>query len=158
MTEITIHSNTTGGDSMFGIDDIIGAGLKIIDKVIPDPAEKMKAQQKLMEMQQAGELAFLDADVKLALAQAKINEVEAGGQDLFKSGWRPFIGWVCGTAFAYKFIAQPFILLLAAMGQVGIPVDALPQLDWAEMSTVLMGMLGLGGYRTYEKRQGVNKR
>ncbi len=142
---------------MFGIDDIVSAGLKIIDKVIPDPQAKMEAQQRLMQMQQNGDLAFLEADVKLALAQAEINKAEAISLDTFRAGWRPFIGWVCGFAFAYKFILSPFILTLAALGQIPFDTSVLPVLDWTSLSTVLLGMLGLGGMRTFEKYRGVSK-
>ena len=68
---------------------ILDAGLKILDKVLPDPQAKAAAQLELLKLQQAGEFKALEADLQLALAQTKINEIEAGSPDLFRGGWRP---------------------------------------------------------------------
>lgn len=116
---------------------------KILD-FIPDPKQKLEAQMQLMSSLQAW-----DAQ------QTQINAVEAANTNIFVSGWRPFIGWVCGTAFAYKFVLQPFIIfILLACGSKFDP-KILPMLDWSEMSTVLVGLLGLGGMKTFEKVKGV---
>ena len=119
----------------------------VVEKVlsyIPDPKQQLEAQQALM-----GSLMEWDSQ------QNQINAVEAANSNVFVSGWRPFIGWVCGAAFAYKFILQPFIVfILLACGSKIDPSD-LPVLDWAEMSTVLFGLLGLGGLKTFEKIKGV---
>ena len=81
-------------------------------------------------------------------AQLEVNKVEAGSTSLFVSGWRPFVGWTCGVAFCYHFILQPFLtFLLFAFGyQI-----TLPTFDMGTLTTILMGMLGLGGLRSYEK-------
>lgn len=79
--------------------------------------------------------------------QTKINEVEAQHRSLFVSGWRPSVGWVCSLAFAYHFVAFPIIRTL-------YPDIEFPQLDTEPLFTVLMGMLGLGGLRTFEKLKG----
>lgn len=124
----------------------------LLDKFFPDPAAAADAKLKLMQMAQTGELAQLDADLKLATGQMEVNKVEAASQSLFVAGWRPFIGWVCGAAFAFKFIGGPLAVVLMAMA--GHPIT-LPVFDFTEMSTVLLGMLGLGGLRTVEKIKGV---
>lgn len=137
---------------MFGIDDIVALGMKIIDKVVPDPAQKIQAQQALAELQQRGELAQLASDTQLAQGQIDTNKIEAESEDNFTRRWRPFIGWSCGVAFAYHFTIQPFLAFIFAA--VGHPVN-LPVFDMSTLSTVLMGLLGLGGLRTAEKIKGV---
>lgn len=126
---------------------IFDAVTPVINKVldfIPDPKQKLEAQMQLMNSLQAW-----DAQ------QTQINAIEAANQNLFVSGWRPFIGWVCGAAFAYKFILQPFLVFaLIAFGSE-FDYRTLPTLDWSEMSTVLIGLLGLGGLRSFEKIKGV---
>ena len=139
---------------MFGIDDIIGVGLKIIDKFIPDPAEKLKAQQALQQMQHDELMAFLDADKAIAAAQASTNTEEAKSSSLFVAGWRPMVGWVCGAAYAYTFVLQPFfVFILAAFGRNVVT----PALSMADLVPVLFGMLGLGAMRSYDKKNGVSK-
>lgn len=82
--------------------------------------------------------------------QTKINEIEAQHRTLFVAGWRPFIGWVCGLAFAYHFILFPIIRTI-------YPDVQFPKLDTEPLFTVLLGMLGLGGLRTYEKLKDKSK-
>lgn len=127
-------------------------GSKILDKFFPDPTQRDAAKLQLLQMQQNGELAQLTAETDIAKAQIGVNQVEAQNPSLFISGWRSFIGWVCGAAFAYHFILQP--LLAFGFSAAGHKVD-LPVFDMGTLSTVLMGMLGLGGLRTYEKSKGV---
>lgn len=123
---------------------VFDAVTPVVDKIlsyIPDPAQKLAAQQQLMASLQAW-----DAQ------QTAIDTAEASNSSIFVSGWRPFIGWVCGAAFAYHFILQP--LLAFIIDNAGGNVK-LPDFDMQELTTVLMGMLGLGGLRTYEKVQGI---
>jgi hypothetical protein len=130
---------------MFGIDDAIAAGLKILDKFVPDPAQKDQAANELRS-------ALLAWDQ----AQTDVNAAEAQNPNLFVAGWRPAVGWVCASAFAYKFILMPFLVFLAVGCGVDIPLNKLPVLDWTELSGVLLGILGLGGLRTYEKIKGAS--
>lgn len=136
----------------FPILGLIPFAEKLIDRLFPDPSAAADAKIKLIELQQNGELAELAAETDLAKGQLEINKVEAASTMLFVSGWRPFIGWVCGCGFAYHFIAQPFLAFLFSAS--GHPVQ-LPAFDIGELSTVLLGMLGLGGLRTFEKIRGV---
>jgi hypothetical protein len=89
------------------------------------------------------------------LAQLEINKAEAASGSLFKGGWRPFVGWICGVALLYHFILTPLILF--GVGLSGATIPPLPEFDMSSLMTVLMGMLGLGGLRTYEKQKGLTK-
>jgi hypothetical protein len=82
---------------------------------------------------------------KLIELQGEINKVEAQHRNIFVAGWRPFIGWVCGFALAYNFVLRD--LLIWFLGQEQVP----PALQMEHLMTVLVGMLGLGGMRTFEK-------
>lgn len=115
-------------------------GGKLIDRLWPDPAERDRAKLELLRMQQAGELA-----------QLAVNQEEAKSASVFVAGWRPFIGWVCGTACAWNWIGLP--VAKALLAYFGHPLTVAPA-DLGEMMPVLMGMLGLGGLRTIEKLQG----
>ena len=74
---------------------------------------------------------------------------------MFKCGWRPCIGWICGIAFGYHFVLQPVIIFVVAL--VGMEIPELPEFDMGTLLTVLGGMLGIGGLRTYEKQKGLTK-
>lgn len=133
-----------------GVFDI---GMKLVERFFPDPKAAGEAKLELLRMQQTGELAELAATTDLAKGQLEVNKTEAGHESMFVAGWRPFIGWTCGAAFAYKFVLAPFVVLV--LDAMGIHL-VLPVLDFTEMSTVLLGMLGLGGMRTVEKIKGVS--
>jgi len=127
----------------FGIGDAISAGLKVLDKFIPDPAAKAKAEAELRSSLMAWDMA-----------QTEINKAEAQHRSIFVAGWRPFIGWTCGVAFAYHFVVMP--LTVFAMNAFGKFID-LPVFPMETLLTVLMGLLGLGGLRSYEKMKGLTK-
>lgn len=118
-------------------------GGKVLDRVLPDPAQQAAAKLELMKLQQNGELAQI-------VGQMEINKVEAASSSVFVSGWRPGIGWVCGAGFAVQFVIGP----LAEWGSTlaGHPVK-FPTMDTGTMMPLLLGMLGLGGLRTAEKLQ-----
>jgi hypothetical protein len=130
---------------------LIPAITQIFDKVIPDPQAAADAKLKAMELGQRGELAVLDADLKLALGQLEVNKVEAG-TDMFRGGWRPSVGWVCVFGLAYQFLLQP--LLPWAVTVFGGTVPPLPAIDNETLMVLLTGMLGLGGLRTFERVKG----
>lgn len=131
---------------------ILGDALKGIFNVVDDlhtsPEEKSEAKFRISQLA-----------AKADLAQMAVNAEEAKSGIMFVSGWRPYIGWVCGTAFAYNYILYHLILsIFFYIGQfTGVDIDpsGLPKLNTAEMMPVLMGMLGLGGLRTWEKHNGV---
>ena len=130
------------------IGPILEIGSKLIDKLFPDPQAKAQAQLELMKMQQNGELAQLQADLQLAMAQLEVNKIEAGSNSLFRGGWRPSVGWICAFALFYQMILRPVFTWLGPL--IGLPAG-MPSLELDTLMTLLFGMLGLGAYRTYEK-------
>ena len=137
---------------LLGLPELLG---KVADKIWPDPLERAKNQLTVAQLQQAGEFKQIDAMLAAAAQQTDTNKVEAAHGSLFVAGWRPFVGWVCGTSLAYTFIAQPFLTFAFIVSGVDFDPSTLPTLNSGELMTVLLGMLGLGGLRTYEKYQGV---
>lgn len=131
---------------------LIPAISALLDKLIPDPAARENAHLALTQAENAAALQQFQLAVQADAAQTAIDQQDAQSKNLFVAGWRPFIGWVCGVAFAYHFIGQPIITyIMAACGHT----FPLPAFDMQELSTVLMGMLGLGGLRTIEKIKNV---
>jgi hypothetical protein len=130
------------------IGKLIGPVTGLLDKFIEDKDQKAQLAHELATM--------ADRHAQdLALAQIEVNKAEAASGSVFKGGWRPFIGWVCGSAFAYHFVLQPVIVFVVLA--VGVDLPPLPEFDMTSLMTVLMGMLGLGGLRTYEKQKGIAK-
>jgi len=120
----------------------------VIGRFLPEDKEKRAAAEREIEKQLATHLSKID------VAQLEINKQEAAHRNIFVAGWRPFIGWSCGFAMAYAYIIQPITVFILA--QTGNLVD-LPTLDLSEMMPVLLGMLGLGGLRSFEKYKKVSK-
>lgn len=129
--------------------DPITAGLelfgKVIDRVLPNKEQADAAKAEAIRMQMAGEL-------QLILGQQSINQVEAGSSSVFVAGWRPFIGWVCGLGCAWNWIGLPVAKFILALQDSTI---VLQMASMTEMMPLLFGLLGIGGYRTYEKVKGV---
>ena len=123
---------------------IFDLGKTILEKWIPDANKREEVALHLATQANA-----------LMMAQIDVNKAEATHTNVFVSGWRPFVGWVCASAFAYKFVLQPFMVFGFVVLGVDIPLDKLPVLDWTELSGVLFGILGLGALRTYEKKEGI---
>ena len=119
----------------------------VLDRFFPNKEEKEKAAREI-EAKLAEHLAKID------IAQLEVNKQEAAHRSMFVAGWRPFVGWTCGLALFYTYVAQPIAMFV--MAQTGDLVQ-LPHLDLSTMMPVLLGMLGLGGLRTYEKFKGVSK-
>ena len=128
-----------------GLLPIIG---DVIGRFLPEDKEAAAKAKQEIEQQLTTHLAQID------LAQLEVNKSEAAHRSIFVAGWRPFIGWACGLALAYTYVIQPIATFV--LGQTGHLVD-LPTLSMGEMMPVLMGMLGLGGLRTFEKTKGVSK-
>ena len=124
---------------------VLDIGNTIIQRVFPDPTQAAAAKLELIKLQQSGELAQITG-------QLDINKNEAANPSVFVSGWRPFIGWVCGTACAWNWVGLPIAKALAVYYDHAFPMSPA---DLSEMMPVLIGLLGLGGLRTVEKIQGV---
>ena len=120
-------------------------GNTLITRIFPDPAQAANAKLELLKLQQSGELASMTA-------QTDINKAEAQNASIFVSGWRPACGWVCALALAYQYLIRPLASTFASF--IGISIPPLPGLD-DNLWQLMMGMLGMGGLRTFEKVQGV---
>lgn len=127
---------------------LLPAVTDIVGRFLPEDKEAKAKAEREIEKQLATHLAKID------IAQLDINKQEAAHRSIFVAGWRPFIGWTCGIALAYTYVLQP--ILVFGLAQSGYLVD-LPKMQLGEMMPVLMGMLGLGGLRTFEKFKGVSK-
>ena len=103
-------------------------------------------------------LSYLDHELATLFHQANLAQIEilkedAKSSNWFQNSWRPFVGWTCGVAMAYHFIVQP--LLHTTLTAFGVEVQ-LPDFDFAQLSTILMAMLGMSSLRSYEKKHGVH--
>jgi hypothetical protein len=127
---------------------LIGPVTGLLDKFIEDKDQKARLAHEIATMaEKHGHEA--------AMAQVDVNKAEAQHRSIFVAGWRPFIGWTCGIALAYHFILNPVILFGASVA--GFELPDLPEFDMQSLMTVLLGMLGLGGMRTFEKAKGLTK-
>jgi phenylpyruvate tautomerase PptA (4-oxalocrotonate tautomerase family) len=130
------------------IQALIGPVTGLLDKFIEDKDQKNALAHEVATM---AEKAAHEA----AMAQVSVNKEEAKHRSIFVAGWRPFIGWTCGVALAYHFVLAPLILF--GVSVAGVEIPELPTFDMDSLMTVLLGMLGLGGLRTYEKSKGLTK-
>ena len=119
-------------------ESIVGVAGKVLNKFVADKDLKVKLQHEL-------KTAFHAAN----LAQIDLNKQEAAHQSMFVAGWRPFVGWTCGVALAYHFLIAPLLGFVLVLYGIDTPM---PEFEFSQLSTILMGMLGLGGLRSYEIR------
>lgn len=131
---------------------ILSALFGVIDKVLPDPQAAAAAKLEAMKLQSSAEGAQLEAATRLALAQIDVAKADAQGQSPMQRNGRPFILWVCGVALGFDTIAKPLILYTAALA--GHPLPPMPTLSSDQLYALLAGILGLGGFRTFEKVKG----
>jgi phenylpyruvate tautomerase PptA (4-oxalocrotonate tautomerase family) len=120
----------------------------ILDKVVEDKDQKNALAHEIATM------AERHAQ-ELARGQIEINKEEAKSRNIFIAGWRPFVGWTCGLALFWHFLGLPVTLFVT--GWFDLQHPPLPEFDMQSLMTVLLGMLGLGGMRTFEKFKGVSK-
>ena len=127
------------------LDKLIGPISTLLDKVIPDADERHRLAFEISTLaeKQAHEIAQ---------AQIAVNREEATSHSIFVAGWRPMVGWVCCAGLASNYLLVPVCNFILTITESPITV---PPLDLSEMMPVLLGMLGLGGLRTWEKTKGV---
>ena len=130
------------------LDTLVGPVTSIIDKIVPDKDQAAKLAHEIATMSERM------ANEQM-LAQLEVNKAEAASGSLFKGGWRPSIGWICGLALFWSFILQPFLVFFLLV--FGVDLPPLPEVGTADLMPILLGMLGLGGLRSYEKVQKVTK-
>ena len=130
------------------IQSLIGPVTGLLDKFIEDKDQKARIAHELATMSEKHAQ-------ELSLAQIEVNKAEAQSGSLFKGGWRPAVGGVCAIAFLYHFLLKDIIMFVCAFA--GVDVPDLPEFDMSTLLTVLGGMLGIGGLRTYEKQKGLTK-
>lgn len=129
------------------IASLIGPVTGLLDKFIEDKDTKNALAFELSTM------AERHAQ-ELAKAQLEVNKTEAAHKSLFVAGWRPAVGWVCVLGMAANFMVIPLANFALALAKSEVVV---PILDLTQMMPVLMGMLGFGAMRSYEKKHSVQR-
>lgn len=139
------------------IQDLVGSSFtdgiaKIISLFKLDPNVAAQHAADLEKINADLQTKILDGVQQMSVAQNAVNQAEAANPKMFISGWRPFIGWVCGSGLAFQFVIGPIATWVAALAKHPV---TFPALDMGTLLTLLLGMLGLGGMRTFEKVSGV---
>lgn len=129
------------------LDGIVSLGAKVLDRVIPDPAQRDAAKLELMKQAAAGELQEWQLELQATQQQVDLLKVDAASGDKFQARWRPAIGYICGASLAMSFPVWQLAAMVQALCQ-GRPI---PRPDMGELMPVLIALLGLGAMRTYEK-------
>ena len=119
----------------------------VIDRVIPDKNGAEKAKQEI-------EKTLIDNAIKLNLAQAETNKVEAAHRSVFVAGWRPMIGWSCAIGIFWLFVGHPLAVYIDGLDGTVSPI---PTIDHDILLELTFALLGLAGLRTYEKQKGITK-
>ncbi len=128
------------------LESLISPVSALLDKFIPDADERNRLAHEIATMSERHAH-------ELAKGQIEINKVSAAHRSMFVAGWRPFVGWTCGVALAWHFVGQPLTVFVIAIA--GVETPPLPVFEMESLLTVLLGMLGLGGLRTFEKTKNV---
>ena len=128
---------------------VLPSVMEVAGRFLPEDKEKRAAAEREIEAQLTTHLAQID------LAQLDINKTEAAHRSVFVAGWRPFIGWTCGIALMAHFVLFPATDFATAY--MGLEIPPMPAFDMDSLMTVLLGILGLGGMRSFEKMKGLTK-
>lgn len=140
--------------SLDPITALLDIGRTALDKFVANPQAKAEALFKLQELAAKQDSEQLQAEVQRIMGQIEINKIEAASEDKFTKRPRPFIMWVCGISLAYSFLIEPFMRFIAQV--IFHYSGPFPVLQMGELTTILMGLLGLGAMRTLEKVKGVS--
>ena len=128
------------------LESLIAPVAGLLDKFIPDADERNRLAHEIATMSERHAH-------ELAKGQIEVNKISAAHKSMFVAGWRPFVGWTCGVALAWHFVGYPLVVFVIAVS--GVETPPLPVFEMESLLTVLLGMLGLGGLRTFEKTKNV---
>lgn len=126
---------------------LLNIGSTVIDRILPDKTQAATAKAELLKMQLAGE-------IQAQIDQIEVDKVEAASNNWFVAGWRPAVGWACTAGFVYSTILQPLIQFVAVLCHSSFDMNKLPHMDTATTVSLLLALLGMGAYRSYDKAQG----
>jgi len=126
----------------------------VLDKFLKTKQEKAQALLQIEMEFRKQETSLIEAFVKSDVAQAEINKLEAQSHSFFKSGWRPCLAWCCVIGFMWN-IFLPAISW--GLNLIGITTPLIPNIGGEILVSMTFGILGLGAYRTYEKKTGITK-
>lgn len=138
------------GFDITGLGAVFDFGSKVIDKIFPDQNAANAAKLEMLKMQQAGDFKELELEFANAQQQLAVNAEQAKNPSVFVSGGRPAAMWACVMGLVYTFLLQP--LLAWASTMIGQPVP--PPIDTSLLIQLLIGMLGLAGIRSFDKKNG----
>lgn len=130
------------------LSSLVGPVTGLLDKFIEDKDQKAALAHEIATL---AEKQAHEAN----MGQLEINKMEASHRSIFVAGWRPFLGWGLSFAMIWHFVLVPMVTF--GFAYAGIQAPELPVFDMDSLMTVLLGMLGLGGLRTFEKAKGLTK-
>ena len=140
---------------LIGIGSIIEGVGKVADSLVTTDKERLQMALEDRKL----DLEEKRIDQATDLAQVDINKIEAASTSVFVSGWRPAVGWVGVAGLAYQFLGYPLMQWVWAFGQgvdlIPKGLAAPPDLQIEQLMTLLAGLLGFGGMRSFEKSKGV---
>ncbi len=145
---------------------LLSTGMALVDKFVPDPQKKLDHQVRLAELAQKGDQDAMDSYVQLMVGQLEVNKEEAKNPSKFISGWRPAVGWTCALSLFLAFVPKALVITALWAAQsvmmlngcdlpgcdlVTFILPPFPELGIAEIIGLLMGMLGMGAMRSFDK-------
>ena len=134
---------------------IFDLGKSAIERIWPDPIKRAEEMRKLEELKQSGDMAQLDAHVRITLAQIEVNKVSASHKSIFVSGARPAVIWSGVFSMSWAGIFHPLLTWIWAFSEM--PGDPPPLIESTALSAIVTGLLGVGGMRSFDKSKGNNK-